>query len=119
MPVVGKTLKEIREEYAQDKILVMTVVRDDRAIIPTGDLVVEENDDILVIFPSESRMSFMQMLNLQYRQMQKIIISGTGLTAFKLARFLQNDANVTWVLPDYEYAKQCADQVENVLGYVW
>ena len=114
MPIVGKTLKEIREEYVQDKILVMTVVRDDRAIIPTGDLVVEEDDDILVIFPSESRMAFMQMLDLQYKQMPRIIISGSGLTAFKLARYLQNDANVTWVLPDYEYAKKCADQVENV-----
>lgn len=114
MPVVGKSLKEIREDHAQDKILIMTVVRNDKAIIPTGDLTVEEHDDILAIFPAESRGAFMQMLDLPVRQMLKVIISGSSLTAFKLARQLQNDANVIWVSPDYNYANKCADQLENV-----
>lgn len=115
MPVVGKTLREIRESNIDAKILVMTVVRKDKAIIPTGGLVVEEGDEILVVFPEASRGAFMEMLNLPIRNKQKIVISGSNRTCFKLAQKLQGLVDqVIWVSPDYEYGHWGAGQLDKV-----
>lgn len=93
----------------------MTVVRKDKAIIPTGGLTVEEGDEILVVFPEHSRGAFMEMLDLPIRNMQKIVISGSNLTCFKLARRIQNDVQkVIWVSPDFEYGNWGAGQLEKV-----
>ncbi len=115
MPIVGKTLKEIREKNQQDNVLVMTVIRDDKAIIPTGDLVVQAGDDILAVFPEKSRGAFIEMLDLTVRKTQKVVISGSTLTCFRLAQKLADETKVIWVSSNYDYCNKVADQLENVL----
>ncbi len=115
MPIVGKTLREIRESSLEAKILVMTVVRKDKAIIPTGGMVVEDGDEILAVFPEASRGEFMRMLDLPIRNTQKIVISGSNLICFKLARQLQGLVDkIIWVSPDYEYGNWGASQLDKV-----
>jgi trk system potassium uptake protein len=115
MPIVGKTLKDIREKNSHENVLVMTVIRDDKAIIPTGDLVVQKNDDILAVFPEKARGAFMDMLDLSIRKTQKVVISGSTLTCFRLAQKIAGETNVIWVSSDYAYCNKVADQLENVL----
>lgn len=115
MPVVGKSLREIREMSVADDILVMTVVRDDKAIIPDGELRVEVDDEILIIFAAKSRDAFMDMMALPRRQTQKVVISGSSLTCLKLADRLQDRVEkVIWVSPDYKFGDWGASQLDRV-----
>ncbi|MBN1356075.1 Trk system potassium transporter TrkA [bacterium] len=115
MPVVNKTLHEIRQMVKQHQILVMTILRNDLAIIPTGDEVVAENDEILAIFPAESLDAFLKLMNNQRGQVRKVIISGGTLTSLKLAKLLDKLIDqVILVVPDYDYGKQVANQLEQV-----
>jgi len=115
MPVVGKSLREIREMSTDNSILVMTVVRDDKAIIPDGDLRVELDDEILTIFPASSRDAFMDLMGLPRRQTQKVVISGSSLTCFKLADRLRTRVEkVIWVSPDYAFGDWGAGQLDRV-----
>lgn len=115
MPVAGKTLKELREMSVTNSILVMTVVRDGKAIIPDGDLRVEPDDQILTIFPESSRDAFMELMGLPRRSAQKVIISGSSLTCFKLALRLQEKVDkVIWVSPDYDFGHWGAGQLNRV-----
>ena len=115
MPVVGKSLSEIREMSTDNNILVMTVVRDDRAIIPDGELRVEPGDEILIIFPARSRDAFMDLMGLPRRAAQKVVISGSSLTCYKLAeRLQQNVEKVIWVSPDYNFGNWGASRLDRV-----
>jgi len=115
MPVTGKTLKEIREMSVSNSILVMTVVRDGAAIIPDGDLIVEVGDEILTIFPAASQGAFLELMGSPRRQAQKVIISGSSLICFKLAKKLQGKVGkLMWVSPDYEFGNWGASQLDNV-----
>jgi trk/ktr system potassium uptake protein len=115
MPLVNKTLLEIRRMTEHHRILVMTIVRDDKAIIPTGDVVVEENDEVLALFPSESLSAFQTLLGLPQQNIRKVIISGSTLTSCKLAKQLKKRVDqVTLVSPDYNHGKWAADNLDNV-----
>ncbi|MBN1549981.1 Trk system potassium transporter TrkA [bacterium] len=115
MPIAGKTLMQARKMAEPSEILIMTIVRDDRAIIPSGDIVVQDNDEILALFPASSLEAFLNLLAIPSKKVRKIVMTGDNLTSFKLAQRLDKHIdNVIWVSPDYEYGQWGASQLTQV-----
>ena len=63
MPVVGQSLKEISAMADPHLLLVVTIVRQGKAIIPTGDLIIESGDQVFALFPRESLDTFLSLVN--------------------------------------------------------
>jgi len=115
MPITGKTLMEIRSMVEEHLILVMTILRDQKAIIPSGDVVVMENDEILVLFPDTAKSKFLEILATPGNKPKKIILSGDNLTTFKLAQSLdKRSVDVIWITPDFQYGKWAAGHLDKV-----
>lgn len=115
MPIVGKSLMEIRAMAEKHHILIMTIVRNDRAIIPSGDIIIEDGDEILALFLKDALHEFHEVINPPFKRVKKLIISGGSLTSFKLARSLEPYVdNIIWVCPDYKYGAWAANQLNSV-----
>ena len=115
LPVVNKSLAEIRKMNMHDHILVMTIVRDDQAIIPTGEEIVREGDEILVLFPATSLRAFQNFANLTKRKVRKVIISGTSLISLRLAQRLDKTIEqIIFLDPHYQDGQHAADLLDSV-----
>jgi len=115
MPIAGKNLMEFQALTDSQHVLLMTIVRNDRAIIPSGEIVIEAGDEILALFPLSSRSKFLEMLNKEDQPAKKIIISGDNLTAFKLAQSLDGLAEeVIWACQNREYGRWAADRLDRI-----
>ncbi len=115
MPIVGKSLMEIREMAQQHHILVMTIVRNDRAIIPAGDIIIEDGDEILALFLMDALDAFHKVVKLPLKRVKRLILSGDSLISFKLARSLEKHIDsITWICPDLDYGTWAANQLDSV-----
>jgi len=70
------------------RVLVCTVVRGGKAIIPGGHFVLEAGDRIYVTAPTENLAELTQNLGLQKRKIRKVLIGGGGKVSFYLAQLL-------------------------------
>lgn len=115
MPMAGKSLKEISAMAAPSLLLVVTIVRKGRAIIPTGNLVIEPGDQVFALFPRESLDAFLTLVNRSRKSVKRVVISGNSLTSVYLASALEQTIDsVVFVAADYEEGKRVAETFHNV-----
>jgi trk system potassium uptake protein TrkA len=115
MPVAGQSLKEISSIAAPHLLLVVTIVRKGKAIIPTGDLVVEPGDQVFALFPRESLDAFLSLVNRSRKSVKRVVIAGNGLTSVYLASALEKMIdNTVYVASDYKEGERLAEIFHNV-----
>ncbi len=120
MELAGKTPREIREEIAPHHVLFAAVVRDGTGIIPDGDERIQSGDLVYSLFPRDSLQRFLELVGVQSRPSQKIIITGDSYSTVQLAEALdKTDHKVVFVDPDIEHAEESAalfNKVEVIHG---
>ena len=85
-PIIGKSLKEIAE-YGY-KILFAMVERDDEVIIPRGDYVVQENDNVHIIATESEMTAFCKKLKIFKPRSKSVFVVGGGRVCYYLANEL-------------------------------
>lgn len=85
--LVGVTLIEMYR-IIKCRVLVCTVVREGKAIIPGGNFQLLEGDRIYVTAPTESLAELMQSLGLQKKPVRSVFLGGGSKSAFYLAQLL-------------------------------
>jgi len=77
---------------------IVILIRDGQAIIPQGDTVMEKNDIIYVLLPSESIAEFITFINPAPEKYHNIMIVGSEKIAPYIVETLRNlNKNVTWL----------------------
>jgi len=115
MPIVNRTLKDIRKDNRDHPMLFIAAIREGRALIPDGDYEIKAGDDIFGIFPRSSLDNFLGLFTKTRKDVDNVIISGDSLTAILLADSLQEFVpNVILVDPDADHARHAADRLNNV-----
>ena len=115
MRMAGKSLKEISSMAHPHLLLVVTIVRHGKAIIPSGDLVIEPGDQVFALFPRESLDTFLSLVDRSRKSVKRVIISGNSLTSIYLASALEKMIDSTvYVTADYEEGKRVAGIFHNV-----
>jgi len=109
MPLVDKSLKDIRQDTREHPMLFIAAIRNHEAIIPDGDYVVKAGDEIYGIFPRTSKSAFMELFN-RSADADNVIITGDSLTALQLAAALEKRVKkVTLVDPLGDHARHAAN----------
>ena len=115
MPLVGKSLREIRRETSQHPLLFIAAIRRGQAIIPDGEYTIEAEDDVFGIFPRSSLEVFLNLFGRSQKEARNVIIAGASLTAIQLADEVRKLVDkVTLIDPDYDHGRQAADILNNV-----
>ncbi|MEW9094288.1 MAG: Trk system potassium transporter TrkA [Clostridiaceae bacterium] len=89
MPIIGKNLKNIFYN-TNISALVGAIIRGDEVIVPSGNIVLEENDSIYVIGKSSSLYNFCKLSGLIPLKFKNVMILGGGRIAYYLTNILSD-----------------------------
>ena len=109
MPIAGKTLIETNELTKSSHILIVLIIRNEKAILPRGNETIQPGDEIIAIMRDDSLPEFRELINQPSVKLKKIVVSGDTLEAIELARRMEDLADrVILVDPNEEHAQHAA-----------
>jgi trk system potassium uptake protein TrkA len=112
MPIVGKSLIDIRSIMAPEMFLVAAVERDGKGMIPPGDFVIREGDEVFGLFPRSAIPSFMNLID-ESHTVKRVILTGNNISTVELAAAIEEDiSSVVCVDPDLTHAEEIATQLK-------
>lgn len=114
-PLVGNQLRSLNEHMPNVDCRVAAIFRKNRPIVPEGDTVIEEGDEVFFIAAKNNIRQVMGELRHLENPYKRIIIGGGGNIGFRLARALESDYNVKVI----ELSKaRCSYLAENLTSSI-
>ncbi len=116
-PLVGRTLGEIGEEFEPDwDFIVAAIGRGSETIIPRKDHRLEAGDHVRVAVKRRARRLVIELMGLDSRVPNRVMLLGGGRTAEKLARSLADRGiQVVVVERNPVRARELAEQLDDAL----
>lgn len=113
--LAGKQVWEIRGLFDTD-MLVGTICRKGKALIPDGKSMLEAGDEVALIVPHSSMTKVMMRLGLMRKPVKKVLIIGGGDVALSLAeRLLEEKKKVTILEMDRKRCAQLAQVIPQAI----
>lgn len=126
--LVGHELRYLREhmhllmrERAQlDKVdaRVAAIYRQDRSIIPTGNTVVQEGDEVFFLAATENIRAVLKEIHRADQSVRRVMIAGGGNIGSRLAAALEDDYEVKLLEHNKQRAEQLAERLKQTLVLV-
>jgi trk system potassium uptake protein TrkA len=113
--LVGKPLSYLRTHMPQVQARVAAIFRQDRAIIPEGETMVQDGDEIFFIAASDNiRRVLKEMLRMD-KPAKRIMIVGGGNIGRRLAKALERDYQVKLIEYNKKACQRLAGELTNTL----
>ena len=93
-PLVDQKLKTLREHIPKADARVAAIYRKNKAIVPSGDTIIEDGDEVFFIAAKKNIKKVMSELRKAERPYKRIIIAGGGNIGYRLASALEDSLNV-------------------------
>ncbi|WP_439101768.1 Trk system potassium transporter TrkA [Congregibacter sp.] len=114
-PIVGKELSTIREHMPKVDTRVAAIFRQNRAIIPKGDTVVEADDEVFFIAASQHIRQVTSELRRVDKPYKRIMIAGGGNIGARLAQSLETDFSVRVIEFSRDRCRMLSEQLKHTL----
>ena len=115
-PLIGRELKALHEDLPHIDSRVAAIYRQDRAILPQGDTVIEPGDEVFFLAARENIQSVMSELCAVEKPGRRIMLTGAGNIGLRLAQALEpSHCHVKLVERSAIRAKQVADQLDRTV----
>jgi trk system potassium uptake protein TrkA len=93
-PMVGRPVKEIRGHIPNIDTRIVAIFRRDGAVLPDGDTVIEDGDEVFCLAASDNIRQVMKELRRMDQPVKRVMIAGGGNIGLRLARALEADYSV-------------------------
>jgi len=114
--VVGKRLADLRAMTPEVKVLVTSMVRGDRFIVPSGESVIEAGDYLFAVADAGRVRELLGFFGKDIRPPRRVIIIGGGNTGFMLAETIEKmGINVKLIEKRREKCDQLASRLEKTV----
>jgi trk system potassium uptake protein TrkA len=114
-PLVGHALRFLREHMPRVETRVAAIYRRGQGIIPTGDTVIEADDEVFFIAASEHINDVMSELRHVERPYKRVMIAGGGHIGQRLAQSIEADFNVKVIEFDKARCETLADSLQRAV----
>ena len=114
-PLVGKPLSFLRTHMPQVETRVAAIFRKDGPLIPEGNTVVEEGDEIFFIAATGNIRSVLNEMRRMDKPTQRVMIVGGGNIGRRLAKTLENDYQVKLIEHNKKSCEKLAGELKNTL----
>ncbi len=112
-PLVGHALRELRDHMPNVDTRVAAIYRKDRPLIPTGDTVIEPDDEVFFIAARKDIRDVMSELRHIDKPGRRIMLAGAGNIGLRLAATLErNNYGVKLIERDARRARQVAELLD-------
>jgi trk system potassium uptake protein TrkA len=109
--LVGHPLRELPKHIPNVESRVVAIYRGGRGIIPDGDTVVQEGDEVFFIAARKDIRTVLREMRKLDDPVRKVVIAGGGNIGLDLARALEETNQVKVIERDYARARQIAEQL--------
>ncbi len=113
--LVGNTLSTLRSHMPNIEARVAAIFRRGKAIVPTGDTVIEADDEVFFIAESNHIRQIMGELQELEKPYKKIMIVGGGNIGLGLAKKLEENYSVKLIEADAKRALTISDHLDDVI----
>jgi trk system potassium uptake protein TrkA len=93
-PMVGRPVKDIRAHMPSIDTRVVAIFRRDGVILPGGDTVIEDGDEVFCLAAADDIRQVMKELRRMDQPVKRVMIAGGGNIGQRLARALEADYSV-------------------------
>ncbi|MGK0269888.1 MAG: trk system potassium uptake protein TrkA [Cocleimonas sp.] len=115
-PLVGHELKDINEHLPEVKVRVAAIFRNGKSIKPTGNTIIEANDELFVIASAQHIRAVVSELRSVDRPYKRIMIAGGGNVGKRLAKALEEGRyQVKIIEKSPEVAKDLAETLNKTI----
>ncbi|MDO8811965.1 MAG: Trk system potassium transporter TrkA [Gallionella sp.] len=114
-PLVGKPLSFLRTHMPQVETRVAAIFRKDRSLIPKGDTVVEDGDEIFFIAATGNIRSVLSEMRRMDKPAKRVMIVGGGNIGRRLAKALEHDYQVKLIEHNKKSCEKLAGELANTL----
>ena len=114
-PLINISLKEVRNKLKAN-VLVVAVERNEKVIVPNGDFIFLENDNIIVTAKHNEITLMLKEMHTDYLKVKNVMIVGGSKIAYYLAKNLIEDkVKVKIVESDFEKCKKLDEILDKAL----
>jgi trk system potassium uptake protein len=113
--MVGRALRELREHLPKSDARVIAIYRAGRSIVPTGDTVIEVDDEVFFLAASADLRRVMSELRKEESPVRRVVIAGGGNIGFRLAKALEKQNQVKLIERDTRRARKISELLENTI----
>ena len=113
--LVGHPLRELSKHIPNVECRVVAIYRGSRGIIPDGDTVVEEGDEVFFIAARKDIRTVLKEMRKLDDPVRKVVIAGGGNIGLRLAKQLEGTNQVKVIERGYERARQLSEQLNRAI----
>ncbi len=114
-PLLGHELQEIRKHMPNIDTRVAAIYRKGRPIIPKGDTIIEENDEVFFIVDRRNTRKVMSELRRVDKPFKRIMIAGGGNIGQRLARTLEGRLHLKIIDHNPANARMLSEELEKTI----
>lgn len=114
-PLVGKELAALREHMPGIRTRVAAIFRRGQAILPTGQTVIEVDDEVFFIAARKNIRAVMGELRRLEKPVKRIIIAGGGNIGKRLAQALEQRYQVKVIERDVQRARSISEELNRTI----
>ncbi|AKO46016.1 Trk system potassium transporter TrkA [[Haemophilus] ducreyi] len=114
-PLVGYPISALRDHLPYIEVRVVSIFRQERAIIPQGSTIIEAGDEVFFICETHNIKAVMSELQRLERPHKRVMIMGGGSIGLGLAKDLEHQCSVKMIERDQNKAEKLAEKLEKTL----
>lgn len=114
-PLVGHALRTLKEHMPKADNRVAAIYRQGSAIIPTGDTMIEADDEVFFVAAQENIRAVMSELRRLDKPVKRVMLAGGGNIGHNLARQLEKNYRVKLIETAGERARYLAESLEQTI----
>lgn len=114
-PLVGRPLSEIREHIPDVDSRVAAIFRGDSPLIPTGDTVIENGDEVFFLAARENIRTVLRELRRMDRPVKRVMIAGGGNIGSRLAKALEKTYQVKLIELNKRAGERLSEELDSTL----
>ncbi|MDZ7828600.1 MAG: Trk system potassium transporter TrkA [Halofilum sp. (in: g-proteobacteria)] len=114
-PLVGHELRTLKEHMPKVDNRVAAIYRQGSAIIPTGDTVIEADDEVFFVAAKENILSVMSELRRLDKPVKRVMLAGGGNIGHNLAKRLEKDYRVKLIETNADRARYLSESLEHTI----
>jgi len=113
--LIGHPLSELPKHIPNVDCRVVAIYRGGRGIIPDGDTVVEEGDEVFFIAARKDIRTVLREMRKLDDPVRSVVIAGGGNIGYRLARALENTNQVKLIERGFEQARRISEDLDRAI----
>jgi trk system potassium uptake protein TrkA len=114
-PMVGRPVKDIRAHIPNIDTRIVAIFRRDGAILPKGDTVIEDGDEVFCLAAADDIRQVMKELRRMDQPVKRVMIAGGGNIGLRLARALEPGYSVRLIEHNKRRCEELAARLNRAL----